>query len=445
MVITSYGFLLVFLPLALLIYWRTRYKLAFLCLASYAFYALGDPIFVPLLLGLSLATYALARRKYIGLGIILNLAALALFKYWNFGVTTLSLPLLELALPLGISFYVFKHIGYLLDIRAGQFEPTSNVLLFITYSAFFPQISAGPMSLGDDTLKQLANLPARLSADVAYQGVVSISIGLVKKILIADSLFTALQAGFYPGQESGMIWAWSSVIVYALQLYFDFSSYTDMALGIGLLFGVTLPPNFNNPYLATNPADFWQRWHMSLSTWFRFYLFSPLSRALLRRWGLPRAELAQYSANLVTMGLIGLWHGTGWGFVLWGLYHGLLLNGFAWAKRRRIRVESHLLLIVSVLIGWALFASPTLDFAGHLFASLFGLRGVGSFQVLDAFATSGVLLALIAAVLMTLSGRVEAANFPPISRPIYAALLGTLVVLSIIHLHGAASFIYVQF
>lgn len=447
MIITSYGFLLVFLPLTMLLYWRIpqRYRLPFLGIISYLFYALGGLIFVPLLLGLSLTTFFLARRQYFRLGIALNLLALAVFKYWNFGVGVvafLNLPLLDLALPLGISFYVFKHIGYLLDVRAGQYEPTTNPLLFVTYSAFFPQISAGPLSLGNDTLKQLANLPATLTADQAYQGVVSISLGLIKKIIIADSLYAGLQAGFYAGDHSGLAWAWVSVVIYALQLYFDFSAYTDMALGIGLLLGVPLPPNFNNPYLAKSPAEFWQRWHMSLSLWFRAYLFTPLSRSLLRRWGLPRAELAQYTANFVTMGLVGLWHGAGWGFVLWGLYHGLLLNGFAWAKRRRFALENRFLLVVLVLIGWALFTSPTLSFAGHLLASMVGVHGFGS---LDVFWTPTAMLALVAAIVLTFAGRVEAVNFPPISRPLYAAVLGGLAVLSIMHLHEAASFIYVQF
>lgn len=450
MMITSYGFLLVFLPLVVLIYWRLpqRYRLACLGIVSYLFYALGGLAFVPLLLGLSLVTFGLARRHSFRLGILLNLLALALFKYWNFGVANLmllNLPLLELVLPLGISFYVFKHIGYLLDVQAGQYAPTSNALLFVTYSAFFPQISAGPLSSGDDTLKQLASLPEHLSAEQVYQGVVAISIGLIKKIIIADSLHTALQAGFYPGVENGMVWAWVGVVIYALQLYFDFSAYTDMALGVGLLFGVTLPPNFNNPYLAKSPAEFWQRWHISLSQWFRAYLFTPLSRALLRQWGLPRAEVAQYTANLVTMGLVGLWHGAGWGFVLWGLYHGLLLNGFAWAKRRKIRLENPILLIVLVLIGWALFASPTLDFATYLLGNMFGGYGLGSLAALDVFWEPNALLVLVTAGILTFTGRVEAANFPPLNRPIYAALLGALAVLSVIHLHEAAAFIYVQF
>jgi alginate O-acetyltransferase complex protein AlgI len=458
MVITSYGFLFLFLPLTFLIYWRIPQKLTFLCIASYLFYAFGGLIFVPLLLGLSLATYWLALRKRFGWGIVLNLIALLSFKYWNFGADTVNaigqalgintlLPLLNLALPLGISFFVFKHIGYLLDIRGGRFAPTTSPLLFLTYSAFFPQISAGPMSVSDDTLKQLANLPQSIQADQIYQGVTWISVGLVKKILIADVLNTALQTGLFAPSETnvGLLWAWCSVGIYALQLYFDFSSYTDIVLGVAILFGVTLPPNFNNPYLATSPSDFWQRWHISLSTWFRFYLFFPLSRTLIKRWGASRSASAQYAANFVTMALIGLWHGAGWGFILWGLYHGLLLNLFAWAKRRKWRIEGHAVLIICILIGWALFLSPSLGFAGNLLSNMIGIHGLGSFENIFSTYNPLTLFALLTAILLTIFGTAEAANLPRLDRLLFAFVLGVLAVFCLIHLAAATKFIYIQF
>jgi alginate O-acetyltransferase complex protein AlgI len=458
MVITSYGFLLIFLPLAFFIYWRIRQKLTFLCIVSYLFYALGGLIFVPLLIGLSFATYWLALRKQFGWGIALNLMALIFFKYWNFGVETVNvmghtvgitalLPLLNLALPLGISFFVFKHVGYLLDVRGGRFAPTTSPLLFLTYSAFFPQISAGPMSVSDDTLKQLADVPQTIQADQIYRGITWISIGLVKKILIADVLNTSLQSGLFATAEAntGLLWAWCSVGMYALQLYFDFSSYTDIVLGVGILFGVTLPPNFNNPYLATTPSDFWQRWHISLSTWFRFYLFFPLSRTLIKRWGTERSASAQYAANFVTMGLIGLWHGAGWGFILWGLYHGLLLNLFAWAKRRKWQIESHAVMVVCILIGWALFLSPNLNFAGNLLSNMIGLHGVGSFENISSIYNPLVIFTLLTAILLTVFGTVEAANLPRLDRPLYAFTLGLVAVFCLIHLAAATKFIYIQF
>lgn len=459
MTITSYGFLLLFLPLLLLIYWRTQHKLAVLCAASYLFYALGDLVFVPLLVGLSLVTYYLAQRRWITTGILLNLVALGFFKYWNFGLNSAGsllnalnipavLPILTLALPLGISFYVFKHIGYLLDIRAARFAPVTNPLLFLTYSAFFPQISAGPMSIGEHTLKQLANLPATIRWEQLLHGVLFISVGLIKKVIIADPLQSALQAGFFNPETdgSGLIWAWASVVMYAAQLYFDFSSYSDMALGIGMLVGIELPANFNNPYRANNPADFWQRWHISLSTWFRLYLFFPVSRSLLRRWGSGGSARAQYAANLVTMGLVGLWHGAGWGYVLWGVYHGLLLNTYAWGKRRKLPLDNRVLLILAVLIGWALFLSPDLAFAGRLFGSLFGLAGAGSFESLLSLYAPSALVTLLAACFIGLSGKAEASDITPsLCQPGYAFAAGVLVVLCLMQLGGAVQFIYVQF
>jgi len=458
MVITSYGFLLVFLPLTIFIYWRISYKLSFLCIVSYIFYAMGGLVFIPLLLGLSLITYWLALRNQGGLGIGLNLLALAFFKYWNFGTDTLNaigqslgmtflLPLLNLALPLGISFFVFKHIGYLLDIRAGRYPPTTNRLLFVTYSAFFPQISAGPMSVSDDTLKQLANLPQQIEVEQIYQALVSISVGLVKKVIIADMLSATLQTGLLApdGGGGGMVWGWAAVIIYALQLYFDFSSYTDIVLGVGMLFGVTLPANFNNPYLAVSPADFWSRWHISLSTWFRFYLFSPLSRNLLKRWGTKRSEAAQYSANILTMGLIGLWHGASWAFILWGLYHGLLLNIYAWAKRRKIEIEGRALLIVFVLIGWALFLSPSLEFATHLLSNMFGFYGLGSMEQLTTLYNPMTLATVFVALVLIALGWVEATNMPRLNRLSYAVALGGLTALCLIRLGTASEFIYIQF
>jgi alginate O-acetyltransferase complex protein AlgI len=452
----SYLFLLLFLPISLALYWlvcRTaRAKLMLLCAASLLFYALGGLLFLPLLGGLSLATYRLARARRIQLAIALNLGALLLFKYWNFGAENVNglahgaglpalAPLLTLALPLGLSFYVFKHIGYLLDVRAKRYPPSDDFLTFLTFSAFFPQISAGPISSFEDTGAQLRSLPARLSGEAAQTGLLHISMGLVKKLLIADTLANALSGGMNAG--GGALWAWATVALYALQLYFDFSGYTDLVLGVSYLFGVTLPPNFNNPYLAISPSQFWTRWHMSLSNWFRFYLFLPLSRTLLRRWGMARKEAAQYAANFITMGLIGLWHGAGWGFILWGLYHGLMLNVYAWASRRRIRLEGHIPLLLIVLLGWALFLSPDFAYAASLFRSLFGLNGSGNLNQLTSVYNPGVLLVALVAALLTASVRVEAANLPQDRR--YAWAFGALAAFALLHLSGAARFIYVQF
>lgn len=465
--IITYGFLLLWLPLSLLIYWRLCHsanaKLACLFVVSYGLYAIAGLNFLPVLALLSLATYWLAQRKRFGLGIVLNLAALALFKYWDWGtdnanalLTTLNIPALiptlQLALPLGISFYVFKHIGYLRDVQQNRYPATTDWLAFMTYSAFFPQINAGPISGFQDTGKQLRELPASISRTQIQHALIYVSMGLIKKLLIADQLFVVLQSGLFnlDTAGSGLAWAWMSVFLFALQIYFDFSGYTDLALGIGLLFGVTLPPNFDNPYRSTNPAQFWQRWHMSLSLWFRGYLFMPMSRALLKRLKPAQAPLAQYSANIVTMTLIGLWHGAGWGFVLWGLYHGLLLNFYAWVGRRwpafgRRLSSAPLIFFVAVLVGWALFLSPNLAFASDLFRNMLGLNGLGSLSALWNLYGSNAYLTALVAIGMIVIGLPEAAALRDRVTPTQMFFLGIFSLIALLHLDRAIDFVYANF
>src|SRR5258708_20454826 len=279
MSIASKPFFLLFLPISFGIYWFVlktgSHKLWFLLAISYLFYALVDIWFLPLLLGLSLLTFWLALRKRFILGIILNLLMLAIFKYGGFGTANASiliqllqmpflLPLFKFSLTLGISFYVFKHVGYLLDVRQNRYSATQDFLAFATFSAFFPQIGAGPISGFRDTGSQLRALPASLTPAQLYDGLLYITIGLSKKILIADTLNAALQSQLFPlPQHTGMVWTWYSVIIFAMQLYFDFSGYTDIALGISALFGIRLPENFNSHYLPTIPVNFWLHCHMS--------------------------------------------------------------------------------------------------------------------------------------------------------------------------------------
>ncbi|MBI5944979.1 MAG: MBOAT family protein [Chloroflexi bacterium] len=430
---------------------------------SLIFYAFAGWQFLPLLLGLSLATYLSARRGWAGWGVAVNLVALGAFKYWNFGVENInwlnqtlglawSANLLKLALPLGISFFVFKHIGYLLDVRSGRYEAEHDVLLFAVFSAFFPQISAGPLSNFKETASQLRSLPQRLDQQRAYAGLIFISMGLAKKSLIADSFGTLLASDFNSIQGfSGFLPAWYLVLAYAMQLYFDFSGYTDMALGIGMFFGVSLPSNFNNPYLAVDPADFWNRWHISLSTWFRNYLFFPISRNFLRGWGQERREQAQFASNLITMSLVGLWHGAGWGFILWGVYHGLLLNLNIWWKRFNHPLPvsaSRLLFLFNLMLGWALFMSPNLAYLKHLFLQLFGFGGFGTSASLRTLGLDPATLALIFAVPFSLSGLAEAASLVEENnnRGAWIAVLwGILAAVSLLFLQKDVQFLYVQF
>ncbi len=466
MSITSHAFLLFFIPLTLAAYyWLTktsRQKMFFLLGVSYLFYGIAGLKFIPVLLGLSLVTYWAGKWNKFGWGVLLNLAALVLFKYWDFGVENANailsllkihsaIGLLKLVLPLGLSFFVFKHIGYLLDLQQKRYEPSVDFWTFATFSAYFPQISAGPISSFKVTAAQFAELPNRLNNEQLKSSLIYISLGLAKKIFIADTLGMFLNSPINKiGGFSGFIPAWYLVIAFAVQLYFDFSGYTDIVLGISNLFGVRLPQNFNNPYLAKNPGEFWERWHMSLSAWFRYYLFSPLSRGLLRKWGSDKREWAQYAANLVTMSLVGLWHGSAWSYVLWGFYHGVILNVSAAWKRTNRKLPFGLgtvLFLAGTLLGWALFMSPNTEYLLYLYKQMLGFGGLGSAQLIKQLVFADDTMVLIFAIPITFSGIAEAANFESKNRDnkVVLILLGIIAAISILLIEQARDFLYIQF
>ena len=467
MSLASHAFILLFLPLTLFLYYRLcktpRLKMFSLLAMSALFYALAGWRFLPLLAILSLFTHWSGRAGWIWPGVIANLGALGLFKYWNFGAENFNLlmkalhlglaaDLLSLGLPLGISFFAFKHVGYLLDIQAKRYPASDDIWAFLTFSVYFPQISAGPISSYRDTAGQFSRLPERLDNSQAVSGLVQLSFGLVKKVLIADQIGLLLSSpintvsGF-----AGFIPAWYMVVAYTAQLYFDFTGYTDMALGVSTLFGIRLPPNFNSPYLARNPAEFWARWHMSLSLWFRYYLFSPLSRSLLTRWGSAHRDLAQYTANLLTMSLVGLWHGAGWGYILWGAYHGLLLNIGAWSNRSGRQIPpwaSRPAFLLSILLGWALFMSPNLPYLRHLVAGLVYWHGPGDMTLIRSLWQDPACLALLAAIPLAFSGFAEAASLLADGRGVgkwQILAWGILAATSLVLIQKQISFFYVNF
>ena len=468
MFFASHFFILIFLPLTLLLYYRTfksaRSKLFFLRAASLLFYTAAGWEFGLLLLGISFLTYLASQKGWYLSGIILNLGALIFFKYLDFGIVTFNqvmhatglgfvAPLLQLGLPLGISFYVFRHIGYLLDVKAERYPAANEIWSFLTFSFYFPQVSAGPISSYKEIATQLSNLPERLEQEQAAAGLVQLSYGLVKKMLIADQLSLLLTSNFNtPGNFPGLIPAWYILIAYTVQLYFDFSGYTDMALGVSSLFGIKLPANFNSPYLAQDISEFWKRWHISLSTWFRYYLFSPISRSLLKtKWGSTHREWAQYSANLSTMALIGIWHGAGWGYLLWGVYHGVLLNlNVRWKQSQRQIPDwiSRPVLLISILLGWALFMSPNWAYFRHLMAGLSGIHGLGSRELVNQLWQHNATLVLIAAIPLAFSGYAEAAALLADGRGRTRRQLlvwGFLAALSLLAIQNAFDFLYVQF
>lgn len=454
--------LLIYLPIALLIYWKIlknqRAKKWFLLVLSLIFYSLGGWQIMALLVGLSLVTYGLAHRKLTWLGVSLNLLALGIFKYWDFGVAQLGrlgipdlLPILNLALPLGLSYYAFKHIGYLLDIHNDRYEATRDPIAFLTFSVLLFQISAGPISSYGDTGAQLRDLPNKLSPDYSYLGLLHVSIGLAKKLLLADAMLPIFELDFFliDSPAHGFTTMWVYVFLRGIHLYLDFSGYTDIVLGFAYWFGIALPANFNSPYLAASPSDFWERWHISLSVWFRVYLFGPLSRSLLKRWGSKRRNLAQYSTNIFTMSLVGLWHGAGWGFILWGAYHGLLLNINAWLTRKRVKgLESgyyRFVVLLAVMFGWVFFYSSGFGTLRVMIMSLLGLNGLGDFGYFWAQVPVEMYISLATAAVVTFSGFGEAASLYKLNNRAIAVLAGVLLFL-LLTLSGTPSdFTYARF
>jgi alginate O-acetyltransferase complex protein AlgI len=459
-------FLIFYLPISLFIFWKLlkspKAKRWMLLSLSLAFYSLAGWKFLILLIGLSLATFYMAQRGWWKVGIILNLSTLIVFKYWDFGITQLTristyfgepilLPLFYLALPLGLSYYIFKHVGYLLDVQKGRYAPTGDLLSFLTFSTLLFQISAGPISSFQDTGEQLRNLPKRLSPENAYAGLLHLSTGLAKKILLADALLPIFDFPFYQSNSSGYgFWTmWMYAFLRGIHIYLDFSGYTDIVLGLSYWFGLTLPPNFDNPYFATNPSEFWERWHISLSQWFRVYLFAPLSRGLLKTWGRKRRDITQYTANFITMSLVGLWHGARWSFILWGLYHGLLLNLNAritglkpnWRKSGFYRIAT----LLAVMLGWIIFFSPGFGTLRNSIATLLGFNGLGTIAPFFSQLSPTLYLPILISVIVTFSGFAEADNIRKYESQPIAILAGVLLAL-LLTLSGTPSdFTYALF
>ena len=414
--------------------------------------------YVPLLLGLSWITFQIARRGWFTTGIVINLAGLAFFKLigWeSAALNGLGFPvgdvLLNLALPLGLSYYTFKHISYLLDIKWQVYPASADFTVFAAYAAFFPQISAGPLSSFQDTGKQLRALPERLSNDHVFDSLVYITIGLSKKLLIANILlkFAETNSQLPLVAESGLISAWLLVLASALGIYFDFSGYTDMVIGLAQLFGIRLPPNFNNPFLAKDIQDFWNRWHISLSKWFRVYVFFPLSRKFLTKLGTENKGFSQFAANLITMFLVGLWHGITFGNLAWGVLMGLLLTLQTGLKcrKKQIRSESlaRLVLLLFVFVGLAVFISPDFEYARLLLVKLSGLGGFEGWSFLTMSGNEQFYATLLIAVVIAFSGFVEADKLLRTRTRWFAAAMGILLALCLLSMGQPVDFVYVQF
>jgi alginate O-acetyltransferase complex protein AlgI len=407
MLFNSYVFLFAFLPAVLSGWWglsRWRpLRLAFLTGASWFFYAWWDWRYLPVLIGATSVDFLAGRwiaasaseprrRLLLATSLATNVGILAYFKYAGFFFGSLNgigralgmgagLPSLHILLPIGISFYTFNSMSYTIDIFRRRVEPTRNVLEYTTFVGLFPHLIAGPIVRFTDLADQLKRLTPRLTSETASRGVFFLSCGLVKKLLIADQLNPYVARLYSNHAHLGLISGWAAAVGYSLQLYFDFSGYSDMAVGLAWLLGFQFPQNFNSPFKAVNVSDFWRRWHMSLSSWFRDYLFIPLG-------GSQRSAKRTVLNLVVTMFLAGLWHGAAWTFVVWGLVHGLFLGSHAVLRRAGWTPSSttvnRAITFLLVCAAFVIFRSPSLGVAGDVFSSMVGLHGLDTTARLHA-------------------------------------------------------------
>ena len=396
MLFNSYAFIFLFFPVTFAVYFilnRKNLTLAaksWLILVSFFFYGYWNPIYVPLLLGSLLFNYAIGStlihtrerpvspRLMLLVGIAGNLSLLAYFKYMDFFITninavsSLNLKLFHITLPLGISFFTFSQIAYLVDTARGTASERSllNYALFVT---FFPRLLVGPIVRHQEMMPQF-DAPTNKVVNYKHiaQGLTLFFLGLFKKVIIADTLAGWANAGFDHTNSLALIEAWMTSLSYTLQLYYDFSGYTDMALGASLVFNIKLPINFNSPYKSLTIQEFWRRWHMTLSRFVRDYIYIPL--------GGSRVPERQIPINiLATFFLVGLWHGAGWTFVIWGLLHGLALVVFHfWQKTpfRLPRLISWIITFNFVNAAWVFFRAQTFSDAMRVLKGMVGLAGV---------------------------------------------------------------------
>jgi alginate O-acetyltransferase complex protein AlgI len=468
MLFQSQGFILLFLPAAVAAYYcaagSVRARQWVLIAASLFFYGWWDVRFVPLLVGQIAVTWGLARAQqatgrdhFLVAGIILNLASLATFKYLDFligsaeAVAGVALPRAHLVLPIGISFFSFQLISYLVD-RLRRDAPVYPLRPFALFVLLFPHLIAGPIVRHNELIPQFAADPRRDGVWArSCLGMVLFTLGLAKKVLladrlgeIADPLFAQVAdqvadqvANNAVGHALTFGEAWSATLAFTLQLFCDFSAYTEMAIGIACLFGLLLPENFRRPYVATDLREFWRRWHISLSNFIRDYLYIPLG-------GSRAGRLRYVLATLLAMAICGLWHGAGWTFVAWGLWHGAgLVICRAWQSLKRPLPAplGWVLTMAFVIAGWVLFRAADFHAAASVLYALVGGGGFGG-AVKDAG-----LIAVAAVVAVAVPSAHEIAELRPMPWPAVAATAALVAGVCVLEAGNGPSlnFIYFQF
>lgn len=416
MVFSSLVFMFAYLPITLLAYYLVprQGRNIFLFIVNLIFYGWGEPKLVLLMVFNIFFNYiggwlvdkyradAKKKKLFLILTCVLDIGILAVFKYTGMITETLNMlpffniPELQISLPIGISFYTFQTMSYVIDVYRDDAPVSKNFINFGTYVALFPQLIAGPIVRYRDVAEQLVN--RRETLEMFTKGVKLFMVGLAKKVIIANTMGTLTTNIFATTDENGVVGTWVGIIAYTFQIYFDFSGYSDMACGLGNMMGFEFLKNFNYPYIAKSITDFWRRWHISLSTWFKEYVYIPLGG---NRKGVKR----QILNLLIVWGLTGLWHGAAYNFVLWGLYYGLLLilEKFVLKKflDRLPPFVQHIYTLFIIIIGWGLFYFTDVGQLGEFMVDLFnfgnGICGDQAFNLI----MSNLPMLIIAAVAST--------------------------------------------
>lgn len=408
MVFSSTIFLCVYLPLVLLGYYicPKKGRNLFLLIASLVFYAWGEPKYVFLMIFSILVNYIFGRlmdkhrenkkrlKLMLVLSVVIDLGLLSVFKYTDFIITNVNaifganFDLLNIALPIGISFYTFQAMSYTIDVYRNDVRVQKNLIDFGMYITMFPQLIAGPIVRYADVQDQLAERSVT-TADFS-EGVMRFVVGLGKKVLLANQMGAVWSEIYALGGDVSALMAWTGAIAYTFQIYFDFSGYSDMAIGLGRMFGFKFPENFRYPYQSVSITDFWRRWHITLSTWFKEYLYIPL--------GGNRRGLARQALNLlIVWSLTGFWHGAGWNFVLWGLYYFVILFieklFLLKALDKLPKFFRHVYALLLIIIGWVIFASDDVSVLLPFLGSMFGANGaIGGMDVYTLLTKAALLV-----------------------------------------------------
>ena len=491
MVFSSMVFIFVFLPAVILLYfvfpWRT-WRNTLLCVSSLVFYAWGEPVYILLMLFSVLLNYcagllinkidlktAYSQKKWVKrkkgkknekrskkatavlvVAVLLNLAVLLFFKYTDFFIAnineafSLELKPLNLPLPIGISFYTFQALSYVIDVYRRKVDPQKNPVYLAMYIAFFPQLIAGPIVRYTDVANDIRNRKETLEGFAA--GLMKFFTGLAAKVILANNLAVFVDNVFSDISEAGSLILWLASISYMLQIFFDFAGYSLMAIGLGRMFGFTFPNNFNIPYAASSVTDFWRRWHITLSTWFRDYVYIPL--------GGNRCHVSRHIFNIiVTWLLTGFWHGAEWNFILWGLYYALflLLEKYVFSGFLKNKVAAWFYRFVTlfiVLIGWVLFRIENMNDLANVLRTMFSFNSDNvALYMVEHAATCSKLFYLIPGIIAagTLPSAIAAKMRGTLPSSVYFALKAvvTLVffIVSVLFLIASSynPFIYFRF